>query len=127
MTLYLVDPAVDLSLELPTPLAIESALALQWERLKDRKARDAFCKRMASQLSTVLPESIDWDIKPPTPAQLAYAMGLSRQLGVPIPSEAKRYRGHMHEFLEVQGAALKRKHQSDPGAAEPDVVAPEST
>jgi hypothetical protein len=116
MSLYLVAPSLDMSIELFVDESVERAMALQWERLKDRAAREAFCKRMTSQLDSVIPESLDWDIKEPTPAQVAYAMVLSKQLDVPNPSDALRYRGTMYAFLEKHAALVKAgKQRSDSG------------
>lgn len=112
MTLYLVDPSLELSIELNVSEPVERALALQWERLKDQTKRDAFCRRIALQLSSLIPDSIDWDIKEPTPAQLSYAVVLAKELDVAVPPEAIRYRGHMHAFLETYTAALKAKRES---------------
>lgn len=109
MSLYLVAPSLDLSIELLISDQVEQALSLQWERLKDRTAREAFCRRMTQQLDSVIPESIDWDIKEPTAAQVSYAMVLSKQLDVPIPPSALRYRGQMHEFLERHSQLSKEK------------------
>lgn len=111
MALYLVDPSLELSIELPVSEPIERALAMQWERLADRTAREAFCRRMATQLNSVIPESIDWDIKEPTPAQVSYAMVLAKELNVAVPSIALRYRGNMHEFLEKHSQLLKAKRE----------------
>lgn len=114
MSLYLVAPGLDMSIEIFISDQVEKALALQWERLKDRAGREAFCRRMAQQLDSVIPESIDWDIKEPTPAQVSYAMVLSKQLDVPIPPEALRYRGYMHEFLEKHSEQAKAKREGRP-------------
>lgn len=115
VSLYLVDPGLDMSIELFISEPVERALALQWERLKDRSAQDAFCRRMTAQLESVIPESIDWDIKKPTPAQLSYAVVLSKQLGVTIPPEALRYRGTMHEFLEKRSQEMKVRREAKQG------------
>ncbi len=109
MALYLVDPALELSIELPVSEPVERALAIQWERLQDGVTRDNFCRRMAQQLESVIPDSIDWDIKEPTPAQMSYALIISKQLGIALPSEAVRYRGHMHQFLEEHTPILKAR------------------
>ncbi len=107
VSLFLVAPAIDLSLELPVSEHIEQAFAIQWERLTDRKVRDAFCHRLATQLDTLLPEALDWDIKAPTQAQVSFALVISKGLGVSLPSEVLRYRGHMHEFLDRYAEAYK--------------------
>ncbi|UNP30721.1 hypothetical protein [Lysobacter gummosus] len=111
MSLYLIAPGIDLSIELFVSDQVEKALALQWERLTDRASRDAFCRRMTQQLDSVIPDSIDWDIKEPTPAQVSFAMALSKQLDVAIPPEVLRYRGHMHEFLETHSQQSKARRE----------------
>jgi hypothetical protein len=111
VSLYLVAPGIDLSIELFVSDHVEKALALQWERLKDRSARDAFCRRMTQQLDSVIPDSIDWDIKEPTSAQVSFAMALSKELDVPIPPEALRSRGHMHAFLEIHASQSKARRE----------------
>ena len=109
MSFYLIAPALDLSIEVFLSDQVERAVALQWERLKDRDVRDAFTKRVARQLEALLPEAIDWDIKEPTQAQLSYAMAISKELSVPIPPDALRFRGVMHEFLEANVPQAKAK------------------
>lgn len=112
MALYLVDPALELSIELYISTQIEESLAIQWERLKDRTARDAFCRRMTTQLESLIPEAIDWDIKEPTQAQVSYAMAISKDLDIPIPPDALRSRGFMHEFLGKYTLVLKAKREN---------------
>lgn len=43
--------------------------------------------------------SLDADLKPPTEAQLAYAIDISRELAVTLPYEALRHRAAMSEFI----------------------------
>lgn len=117
MALFLVDPGQDLSLELFVSGQTEEALALQWERLKDSATREAFCRRLETRLSEVLPELLDWDIKAPTKAQVAFATAISSKLGVPLSVEALRYRGRMTAFLEEYAPLMKSKR---PSKARPD-------
>ena len=119
MSLYLVAPALELSLELNVPESLEQALAIQWERLENPFAKEQFCNRLERQLETLLPGLMDWDIQKPTPSQIAFAKMISAKLGIPVPSEAIAFRGHMHEFLgqnaelfKIQQAALKPKSKS---------------
>lgn len=109
MSYFLVAPGIDMSIELFLSDQLERAVALQWERLKDRDARDAFTRRIAKQLETLLPDAIDWDIKEPTPAQISYAMAVSKELNVAIPPDALRFRGEMHTFLETHVPQAKEK------------------
>jgi hypothetical protein len=118
MSYFLVAPGLDMSIELFLSDQLERAVALQWERLKDRDARDAFTRRIATQLEALLPDAIDWDIKEPTPAQISYAMAISKELSVAIPPDALRLRGEMHAFLEahVPQARAKWGQKVAPGA-----------
>ena len=108
MALYLVNPAVEMTLELYVSPRLEEALTIQYERIKDRKVRDTFVKRLEAQVETLLRDSLDWDIKEPTAAQLNYATLVAKQLGIPLPSEAKRYRYYTAMFLETYAAQAKQ-------------------
>ena len=101
MPLLLVHPAVDLTLELYVSPALEEAIALQWERVRKRTVRDTYVKALEYRLQDLLRECLDWDLKPPTEAQVAYAMVLAARHGVSVPSEALSYRFHMAMFLEA--------------------------
>lgn len=113
MPLLLVHPAVDLTLELYVSPALEEAIALQWERVRKRTVRDTYVKALEHRLQDLLRDCLDWDLKPPTDAQVAYATVLGARHGVPVPSEALSYRFHMAMFLE----AWARK-PTPPGSAE---------
>ena len=101
MALYLVNPAVEMSLELYVSMQLEEALTIQYERIKDRRVRDTFVKKLEQRLESLLFESMDWDLKEPTEAQLNYAKLVSRQVGIPLPPEAQKYRFHTAMFLET--------------------------
>lgn len=101
MPLLLVHPAVDLTLELYVSPALEEAIALQWERVRKRTVRDTYVKALEYRLQDLLRECLDWDLKPPTEAQVAYATVLAARHGVSVPSEALSYRFHMAMFLEA--------------------------
>lgn len=101
MPLLLVHPAVDLTLELYVSPAMEEAIALQWERVRKRTVRDTYVKALEYRLQDLLRDCLDWDLKPPTEAQVAYATVLAARHGVSVPSEALNYRFHMAMFLET--------------------------
>lgn len=107
MALFLVHPAVDLTLELYVSEQLEEAMAVQWERIRDREVRRGFVQRLEKRLEDVLKDSLDWDLKAPTPSQLAYATVLSAKLGVALPVEARKYRMHMTLFLDEHSKALR--------------------
>ena len=101
MPLLLVHPAVDLTLELYVSPALEEAIALQWERVRKRTVRDTYVKALEYRLQDLLRDCLDWDLKPPTDAQVAYATVLAARHGISVPSEALSYRFHMAMFLEA--------------------------
>ena len=107
MALYLVNPGVEMTLELFVSDKIEDAVAIQFERISDSKVRDIFVRRLENRLSGLLGDCLDWDIKAPTPAQITYATVVAAQQGVPLPSEAKKYRFHMAMFLEAYAPKSK--------------------
>lgn len=114
MALYLVNPAVEMSLELYVSSRLEEALTIQYERIKDRRVRDTFVRKLEMQLETLLSDSIDWDLKQPTEAQRNYATLVAKQLGISLPAEAQKYRFHTAIFLETYAEQAKRiaeKHQ----------------
>jgi hypothetical protein len=113
MPLLLVHPAVDLTLELYVSPALEEAIALQWERVRKRTVRDTYVKALEYRLQDLLRDCLDWDLKPPTDAQVAYATVLAARHGVSVPSEALNYRFHMAMFLETRARKPK-----PPGPAE---------
>jgi len=101
MTLYLVDPAFELTLEIDLPGELEQTWLNQLERLDNSKdARRLFEKRLARLLAELLPDALDWDLKPPTSQQLAFAKSLARRLHIEIPRAAMESRGAMHSFLD---------------------------
>src|SRR5262245_15923813 len=110
MSLLLIDVELDLLVELPVAGDLEATLATQWERLRDDTAKDAFARRMASRLVSVVIECLDWDLKPPTPAQITFATSIARQLNVDLPGEVLRHRGAMNAFLDQYGDEFKRQH-----------------
>lgn len=108
MPLYLVNPAVDMSLELFVSQRLEEALTIQFERIKDRRVRDTFVQHLERRLEGLLADTIDWDLKEPTQAQLSYAMLVAKQLGIELPSEVRRSRFHAAMFLEEHADQVKQ-------------------
>src|SRR5690606_25752536 len=108
MALYLVNPAVEMTLELYVSAQLEEALTIQFERIKDRNVRETFVRRLERQVETLLKDSIDWDLKEPTESQLNYAILVAKQLGISLPSEARKYRFYAAMFLETYAAQAKK-------------------
>lgn len=118
MPLLLVHPSVDLTLELYVSPALEEAIALQWERVRKRTVRDTYVKALEYRLEGLLMDCLDWDLKPPTDAQISYATVLAARHAVSVPSEALSYRFHMAMFLETWA---RKSKASDSMADQPAV------
>jgi len=114
MALYLVNPGVDLTLELYIAPAIEEAICIQWERVKDKAIRQTFVRKLEKKLEQLVVECMDWDLKEPTPAQASYAALISRKLEVPIPSEAMKYRFHMALFIDSYNEQYRSEMSKPP-------------
>lgn len=108
MTLFLVAPDIDVTVEIPISPEAMNAIALHLSGLRDGWAQDNFCKRLAEEVGKALPEVIDWRLKPPTKAQVALAKIVCRQLDVTLPTDAVKYRGEMCRFLEIYQPRLRR-------------------
>lgn len=100
MNFYLVCPELEFTLELPfSPMGREQ-VAMQVRRMQEEEGQArGFEYRLAEELSKLIPQLTDWDIKPPTGAQMAYATSLCAQLGIPLPVATRRSRALMQIFL----------------------------
>ena len=107
MGLYLVEPEHGIALEIPISDLDQRALVLQWARLRGAAARERFIVRFGKHLTSALSEALDWDIKEPTEAQLAYALMLSQKLGTAIPSSAMSSRLEMSLFIDKASLRLR--------------------
>lgn len=108
MALLLVDVEFDLLVEVPVAGDLASVFALQWERLRDDAAKEQFSQRFASRVAPILTECLDWDLKPPSPAQVTFATSIARQKGIDLPGDVLRQRGAMTAFLDKYGDEFKR-------------------
>lgn len=116
MTIYVVHAGVDLSLELFVSPQLEAAVAQQWERIRDREVRDTYRRALERRLEDLLKDCLDWDLKPPTAAQMSYATVVATKLGLVVPTEARHSRFHMAMFLEKHASKLKERNDGiEPG------------
>lgn len=76
------------------------AWQLQCGRSSSTGEMDRLRDRLAMCIAPALAECLDSDLKPPTEAQVRYAMAIARALGIALPSEALRYRGGMTNFID---------------------------
>lgn len=109
MNFYLVCPELEFTLELPfSPMGREQ-VAAQVRRMQEEEGQArGFEYRLAEELSKLIPQLTDWDIKPPTGAQMAYATSLCAQLGIQLPAATRQSRALMQTFL-AEAKALHRE------------------
>ncbi|SEM54492.1 hypothetical protein SAMN02800694_1456 [Luteibacter sp. UNCMF331Sha3.1] len=100
MPVYLIAQGFDLSLELDLAPPLAVALQLQCERLGSKDVREAFSRRISDEFNRLLLDLIDWDLKEPTAAQMAYAIELARFRQETVPIPALRSRGAMQSYIE---------------------------
>lgn len=76
------------------------ALRLQVERIQ---TKDVFlapvCERIGQKISETVLDVLDPDLRPPTEAQLKFAIDIARELCINLPGEALQFRGAMQEYL----------------------------
>lgn len=108
MAMHLV---LDGETEIPIPVddCLQEAWQLQYDRAYYAGRIEGFQERLAACFALSLAECLDADLKPPTDAQLRYATSIARELGVPLPSEALRFRGSMAEFIARFAEQLREK------------------
>lgn len=91
----------------PLDEATGAAWLVQCGRAEIDGAMDRLRLRLAQCLASSLIECLDADLRPPSPAQLKFAMDLARKFGVPLPAEAIRFLGEIMDFIERHAAALR--------------------
>lgn len=112
---------VEMWIDIELPKAAGEALDQQWERIKDSdEGQDRFRERLSGKIPAALAECLDWDLRPPTDAQINFATGLARQLGLALPAEVLTRRDAMARFLdEHAGNARSSRTPGGPTTARP--------
>lgn len=90
------------------------AWLLQYKRASGTGGMEALRQRLANSLATSLADCLDPDLKAPTDAQLRYASDIARELAIPLPPQALRFRGAMAEFIDqfVESFQQMRRNKS---------------
>jgi hypothetical protein len=123
MTLEIRHAASGLTIEADIPSELVHVLEVQWARSHASAHLDGFRTRVTLAVIEALRSNIDWDLQAPTPKQCSFASVISRKLSVPVPEEARRFRGAMNDFLsefapQLEAAKTKvtpvARQRSDP-------------
>ena len=106
MALILIDPDQDLMLPLPVEPQVAGALLEQYSR-GDQEKLDRLSRRLAQALGPVIEMYIDWDLRPPSQAQIHYAVAIARAQGIEVPADVFRQRRAMGKFLDQHAKQRK--------------------
>jgi hypothetical protein len=91
-----------------------AAVRIQQSRCDLGTAQSVWTERLRASVESALLASLDWDIRPPTKAQVQYALAIARALRVGLPGEALQHQGAMREFLDRHAELFKARNQGIP-------------
>lgn len=83
----------------PVDSRLQEALDMQRERAFKDDLDMAFINRLSACISNSLSECLDSDLQLPTFNQVKYATDIARELGIPLPADALRFRGAAHDYI----------------------------
>lgn len=115
MDLYLVCTDLDLTIEIPLPQDRSSQIASQLSRIKERGDRRGFQIRLAEEVAKIIPDLTDWDLKPPTRAQLQWHRCCYCK-AARLPTVKKQY-FKCARHVQVLLRPWSRRRSSEPGHA----------
>src|ERR1700749_2778281 len=104
------------SWEITVPLEgpVLQALKVQMARvLPEDESLPPLCQRIGERMAVSILEVLDVDLKPPTQAQVSFAIAIARELNVNLHGEALIFRGAMSDFL-TRYATLLNEIRSRP-------------
>lgn len=112
MTLRIADGDGTFELEVPIDGPVLESLRLQVARLQTRQDRDpSVINILAMKVQIAISEVVDPDLRPPTQAQVDYAVAIARELNVNLPGEALMFRCAMGEFLDRYSSLFKTRRR----------------
>ena len=100
---------------------LHEALDVQRERASRSEMVEVLEQRLSACFANSLIECLDADLRLPSNNQLAYAADIARELGVPIPADALRYRGAMCDFIDRFEDTFNQRRARHQKARSPDV------
>lgn len=87
-------------------------LARQKTRCETDGGLEFFAQWLSLALGSSLPTVVDYDLRPPSEAQVHFATAIARALALSLPPDVLRYRGPMHEFLSSHKDAFEARRRS---------------
>ena len=103
-------------LELPVPEHLAEELLRRSLVACSKLGPERLGELFLDRLLTFLIDLTVVDARPPSAAQLKFALDISRRLGIPLPPEAVKERGAMGLFLTTYGDRLRHSGKGDAGS-----------
>jgi hypothetical protein len=114
MAIRIADDDGGWEITVPLDIAVSEALRVQIARIQsDDSHLPQLTRRIAERMAVSILEVLDYDLKPPTPAQVSYALAIARDLNVNLPGEALLFRGAMSEFLDRYVALFNERQEQN--------------
>ena len=110
MPLMLLDPERGVMLELPLEAGVLESPQEQCSRADPVKLQ-RLANRVAQAVGPVVDMYLDYDLRPPSQAQIQYAVAIARREGLEIPADVLKKKVAMGKFLDqhAKGGARSGK------------------
>ncbi len=110
MSLRIADGDGSFELEVPIDGPVMESLRIQVARLQSLQDRyPAVITSLALKVQLAIIDVVDPDLRPPSQAQVDYAIAIARELNVSLPGEALMFRCAMGEFLDRYSLLFKNR------------------
>ena len=111
MSLRIADDDGTFEIEVPLEGPVLESLRLQIARLQNY-GQEKDVRLLAARVAVAITEGVDPDLRPPTQAQVDYAVAIARELNVNLPGEALMFRGAMGQFLDRYSELFKSRRRA---------------
>ena len=113
MSLRIADGEGTFEFEVPIDGPVMESLRVQIARIQSNHDRYSNVARMlAFKVTSAIIDIVDPDLRPPTRAQVDYAIAIARELNVNLPGEALMFRCAMGEFLDRYSELFKTRRRA---------------
>lgn len=110
--LHVVDTETGQAVEVGFSDSDRELLERQKSRCLSSGGLELFARWLSLALGSSLKAVVDYDLRPPSEAQVNYATAIARALALALPPDVLRYRGAMHEFLTSNKDAFDARRRT---------------